>query len=506
MSKNLPFTNIALAFSGGGYRAATFSLGALSLLEKVGLLPSVSAISSVSGGSITAVKYAQSLIDDESFDKFYNEYYQYLNEDTLGDNALGHLKNKKLWKQKENFHKKRNVINSYAIEYNRFTKHRTFGNFDDYAKKETSTLKRIIINSADFTASNTFRMQNLLTPSYDFGHGKLCEEYKEFWRKIKLGDALGASACFPGAFEPIRYPNDFVADQAHLKAIGLMDGGIIDNQGTSSYMTVKKKNNKHNLFFVSDVASPYVYEPYEFTKSNFITRLSSVLANPWGMLLIVTMTIGFFIKQWWTLYSIGLLISALMLGIQVGLIWASRELKKEASFRTGLKLPSSKIGYYLLDRLNSFLHMNSIIFLKSARRGHANFLYERYPDKSITSTIYELRCKEGKPEFSRVWKYVKPYIGDIPNEIKNISEKVAKFPTTLWFSDAHKQEGALDDLIACGEFTACYNLIEHIVAQNKDEIGTNSEIGQLFENLIGLWKEFAVNPKYLIHFRLGLQP
>lgn len=45
---------LALALSGGGYRAALFHVGALLRLNELGLLPSLKRISSVSGGSITA--------------------------------------------------------------------------------------------------------------------------------------------------------------------------------------------------------------------------------------------------------------------------------------------------------------------------------------------------------------------------------------------------------------------------------------------------------------------
>src|SRR5437764_2102879 len=47
-----PLGNLAVSFSGGGYRAAGFHLGVLRLLERVGLLPSVAALSTVSGGTI----------------------------------------------------------------------------------------------------------------------------------------------------------------------------------------------------------------------------------------------------------------------------------------------------------------------------------------------------------------------------------------------------------------------------------------------------------------------
>ena len=51
---NRPQPGIALCLSGGGYRAMVFHLGALWRLYDAGLLGTVSRISSVSGGSITA--------------------------------------------------------------------------------------------------------------------------------------------------------------------------------------------------------------------------------------------------------------------------------------------------------------------------------------------------------------------------------------------------------------------------------------------------------------------
>src|SRR5262245_6750687 len=51
---------IALALSGGGYRAMVFHLGALLRLNEVGLLEKLARVSSVSGGSITAGALAMS--------------------------------------------------------------------------------------------------------------------------------------------------------------------------------------------------------------------------------------------------------------------------------------------------------------------------------------------------------------------------------------------------------------------------------------------------------------
>ena len=48
---------IGLALSGGGFRASIFHLGVIRRLEELGIMPFVSVISSVSGGSIIAAYY-----------------------------------------------------------------------------------------------------------------------------------------------------------------------------------------------------------------------------------------------------------------------------------------------------------------------------------------------------------------------------------------------------------------------------------------------------------------
>lgn len=53
-----PEAGIALCLSGGGYRAMLFHVGSLWRLNQVGMLPQLSRISSVSGGSITAATLA----------------------------------------------------------------------------------------------------------------------------------------------------------------------------------------------------------------------------------------------------------------------------------------------------------------------------------------------------------------------------------------------------------------------------------------------------------------
>src|SRR5262245_49320047 len=71
---------IALALSGGGFRAMLFHAGALKRLNELGILPRVARISSVSGGSIAAGFLAsvwaslQPVNAVGSFDRFQEKY------------------------------------------------------------------------------------------------------------------------------------------------------------------------------------------------------------------------------------------------------------------------------------------------------------------------------------------------------------------------------------------------------------------------------------------------
>ena len=128
-------------------------------------------------------------------------------------------------------------------------------------------------------------------PYYKYGNENIFLAH-ETAQKIKLGDALAASSCFPGGFEPIAFPDDFthsylnedeLKDAITLKPqtgdkkekefidagqIGFMDGGITDNQGLQSMMYADGRRQRNettfkpfDLMLVNDVGS-YFIKPY----------------------------------------------------------------------------------------------------------------------------------------------------------------------------------------------------------------------------------------------------
>ncbi|MGI9547262.1 MAG: patatin-like phospholipase family protein [Flavobacteriaceae bacterium] len=495
---------IALCFSGGGYRAACFSLGTLSFFKKVGLLDRIKAISTVSGGTITGVKFAQSQTDGQTFDDFFEEYYKWLKEDKLAEYAIRNLKGYKVWKREENKHKRKNPINSFAIEYNKFTNQMTLGEVQDAIEADKIDLERVVFNATDFTHAMRFRFQNT-KGNRKLGNNKIAAEVDNINEQIghiKLGDILASSSAFPGGFEPIGFPNDFFrTDDFKMEEVGLLDGGIVDNQGISSLLTSNKP--EYDLYCINDVSSPYAGQAFKFASRNTLIKILTYLSSLPSLILFLAITVFCFINNWMLFYSVALIITTVMIAIQAVLWFASRKVKKEAGILERLFLPPRRLGFYLVDRVNSILQMTSEVFLKNNRRAAYTRIYSRMHDRIATSAIYELRCDndEGKPENQNEWDEIKKHTGEISELIKEVSRKATSFGTTLWFSPDDEEKNMLDAVIACGEFTACYNMITHFVRNLDEKIQPEGEAHEFFNELLELWRELANNPYLIVEER-----
>ena len=86
-----PFGPIALCLSGGGYRAATFALGTLAMLDELALLDDVKLLSTVSGGTFTGLTYAVWQSEGKTFTEFYEYFSGYLKGTNAIDKALDEL-------------------------------------------------------------------------------------------------------------------------------------------------------------------------------------------------------------------------------------------------------------------------------------------------------------------------------------------------------------------------------------------------------------------------------
>ena len=131
------------------------------------------------------------------------------------------------------------------------------------------SVQEVIFNATEFRNGIACRFQKSASPHARIGNGKISIP-KEDAKLIRIADIVAASSCFPGGFEPLAFPGDFVwpnnkvppAVQAAVekrlpgdKTVAIMDGGIYDNQGISSLLLSddRKKSDPLGMFIISDV-------------------------------------------------------------------------------------------------------------------------------------------------------------------------------------------------------------------------------------------------------------
>ena len=276
----VPFTNMAVSLSGGGYRATSFHLGALSYLNARTylddpLLENVKILSTISGGTLTGVMYALKLAQGQSFLDCYQKLYFLLQDDKLVDLALEKLNATKYWKNK---HKNRDLINAFSEVY-----HELFydqASFQTLTEGKQTHLNDAIFGASEFTNGLQFRLQKV-TDDGKFGDYYLSLP-EEISNKIRLADAAASSSCFPGGFEPMIMPDDYgegpnsplnkTWTEKEYPRTAIMDGGIIDNQGIIGVKLAEDRNATEDqqyvgTYIVSDVCSqkmkPYIVPDYK---------------------------------------------------------------------------------------------------------------------------------------------------------------------------------------------------------------------------------------------------
>ncbi len=303
-----PFEKLAMALSGGGFRAGAFSLGTMSYLHHLRypvknqpdrrILDNVQFVSSASGGSLAGILYSMHVRLGIPFPKTYHQLLDFMTGQVSLDQVLETLNDEKQWKGE----KARNLINAFSKIYNeKLFDHKTFDVYWPQAQQPVDRPLEVCFNATEFYRGISFRFQASTNP---WAGGITGNKYVYFDKKnaksastlrmVRLGDIMAASSCFPAGLEPIMLPKDFTYqanehdagldsgalrdalvttdyDNKALKPsvdVGLMDGGVDDNQGLYSAMLADKRRRSNNpdngfdLIFVTDVAS-YFMDPYE---------------------------------------------------------------------------------------------------------------------------------------------------------------------------------------------------------------------------------------------------
>lgn len=208
---------VGITMSGGGSRAANFSAAVLIELEKLGFLRHVSAISSVSGSSLTAAYYG--LFRDDK---------QRWNPDNLrellGTNFEAKWLVRWFWPH--------NIIRYWFSHFDRsdimkdvfddvLFQNKTFGDMPPGSPK-------VLINATSFTTGKRFVFND--------------ETFRRLQSRLDIypiSHAVMASGAFPAAFHNVTLQNYRISASHHYEH--LYDGGPSDNLGIQTLLEAARK-------------------------------------------------------------------------------------------------------------------------------------------------------------------------------------------------------------------------------------------------------------------------
>ena len=522
--------NIGISFSGGGYRAAAFHLGTLSFLNKIHvskektLLDCVSVMSTVSGGTITGLRYMLALAKKENINDMIQELFNFLYQENLVEDAFSNI-------EKGRTDNGTSLIKLMASIYDsKLFKGSVMGDLMDNVND--IPVKHFSANATDFDNGLPLRFQVTETRMAEnsrsaygiFGNNEHRLE-RDIARNVTLGEVLACSSCFPSGFEPMMFPDDFNVSKkinaADKDRFGIMDGGIVDNQGIGAILLAEERIRKSEkdrtdkaleLVIVSDVSSPYLdgYIPNKQKLPQSIGGLTIAKLKRYSLFAeIITSLLLIFALLGNNHYIIGAL--AVLWVIVTLAILAFHLINKKVMklvSKTIIGENASYINHFsfadieslLMNRVNSILTMSSSVFMKTIRQKVYATLYDDddWLNRNITNTIYELR--DGEKWSSRSKNGTLPDFLKPSKAIQENSTKAANMGTTLWFTESDKVKGVPEAIFAAGQYTICYNLLDYIdkIQKNADNLNENHQLViDCKHQLEDAWTKFQDDPLWM---------
>ena len=216
--------------------------------------------------------------------------------------------------------------------------------------------------------------------------------------------------------------------------MGLMDGGIDDNQGIYAFLLAdeRQKSQDFDFYLPCDVSSNYLENPFEFPEESKNPALAKSI-NSWFLSLkkaintyvLVTAVIGLIggllliFTQYlvWGAFLTGMFATALIIGVILNA--ARKKIKNSLQFNQSgtwvtifkkyasyfLELPLSTVLNMLASRAISVLLLVDTIYLKKIRRLSYSYLYSRKANDAYDALIksHNENPSIGKIEPGALW-------------------------------------------------------------------------------------------------------
>lgn len=505
--------DLALCLSGGGYRAAAFHLGVLDMLARLDLLPRLTTLSTISGGTITGAMYALSQARGDAFDDFYRQVYQALKTRNVVAEAFDGLEGPGDPDASPSLI--RAAANVYAGS----------AFVGDARFEELLASPRgpdeLIFSATEFRTGLAFRFQTSRRDDSVVGNQPDLRIPRDVARSMRVADVVAASSCFPSAFEPLRFPDDFTWEPGETLAevrsrlgkgfaepVPLMDGGVYDNQGVDGVLQVYRRQGRSvGLVIVSDSSprkSPIFTYPVTKRRGGLTlgravwlgyALFAAALAST-GLLtarLVQALGDGFQAADFF-LDGFPLLLTAC---VAAALYWVRATFRREASrvhSQTSVdlwpvlrKLSISDAIQLVDGRVGSLVALTSSVFMKRVRGLVQRGLYvdEKYKRRVVFSLIYDL-CRDRESLFSRFpWLKPTPAMAEAAEAAENV-------PTTLWCTS----EADLQNLVAVGQMTICFKLLDYLLRERAEATRHEGSPEQrLLDQAKACWEELKLDPK-----------
>ncbi|MEE4379395.1 MAG: patatin-like phospholipase family protein [Candidatus Competibacteraceae bacterium] len=267
-------SRLGLALSGGGFRAALFHIGILAKLAELDVLKRVAFISTVSGGSIIGAYYylkVKQLLEGQRADGLLPSKVAYIQlvQELEVEFLQAVQKNIRMLTFIDRRKNARMMREGYSPT-DRLAELYTQYMYGPLYGSERLLLKELPINPVSFPDQESYATPTLVINSTALNTGHLWqftgsfvgeEETAQYERHhsampllpklyfdsdtlnarqriklntITLGQAVAASCCVPGLFEPLSLDHLYETEEGKDIVVRLVDGGVFDNQGLVS--------------------------------------------------------------------------------------------------------------------------------------------------------------------------------------------------------------------------------------------------------------------------------
>lgn len=513
---------LALCLSGGGYRAAVFHLGVLTYLNRVGmpqggkLLDRVHTITCISGGALPGISYMLSIARGQDIEENFKSLFNSLIYNGLSEALL-----------KEFEHQSKSgvgLIQVLAKVYDDVFFHNAkFGEILDLVS--WNGIHHFSVDATDFELGMPFRFQatdRIDKPGRSEEYGVIGNRRHKIEhdtaREVRLADIMAATSCFPLVFEPLTYPDDFVFDDPDMResqdaaSYVLMDGGLVDNQGIDPALHAEEhlntQNRSHDVLIMSDAGNSGTEEKQNAININkkspdfffwlfyFVSLFSGIAA-----------CVAWYYQQ--PFLSGCSMALAVCIAILLGLFRSGEDkitnlIKDHGNVAGDYQFiwhsAINNIATFLRDRFNTAHRMVDVIMMGHIKKSSYQTLFNsaQWKNRVMLNSLFILSSK-GKWDRVLSKRNIQDKEMTPSRHIRQNSDKANKMNTTLWFTEEEVRTGMPEAILACGQYTTCWNLLQQIdrLQGVPEELLTDGQMELIgLKNILkGDWKRFNQNPR-----------